>query len=435
MNFNLRKRWPLGVVAIVVVAGVTWIVRDRREQKDPLLDPNALKAVNAPPAAGTMPDGMAGMDMSTNGDISLTANQLRTFGVTFGTVDMRTLTQTARATGRVVVDESRVVQVAARVNGFVEKLHVNVTGQPVRRGQPMFELYAPELLAAQQELLLVIDLQRNMRNTTTPGMPASSTDMVAAARRRLLLWDIDEQQIDKVIQSREVRRTLSIIAPASGIVTERNVVQGQAVSVGQMLFTITDLSRVWVEVELRGADAVVVRVGTRAEIAIDGLDTPALNGRVEYVYPTVNTDTRTTRARVALANGAGQLRPGMYATVQLSIPSRTVLTVPNSAVVHTGTRTLVFVDMGGGTLAPQEITPGMVASEFTEVLRGLEPGQRVVTSAQFLLDSESNLSEIMKSMIGMGGSAKNMGGMDMGGADTGGADMGGMKMSPPPPSR
>lgn len=429
-NFNSRTWWLLVVVVTIVLAGVLWIVRERRDQNDQPMTPDAMTAVNATSAADNNPDEMAGMDMSTNGEITLSANQLRTFGVTFGTVDVRTLTQLARATGRVVADESRVVQVAARVNGFVEKLYVNVTGQPVRRGQPMFDLYAPELLAAQQELLLAVDLQRTIGATSTPGMPASSTDLVAAARRRLLLWDIDEQQIDKVIQSREVRRTLSIIAPASGIVTERNIIQGQAISAGQTLFTITDLSRVWVEIELRGADAHVVQERTPAQIVIDGLDTPALNGRVEYVYPTVDNDTRTTRARVALANNAGLLRPGMYATVLLSTPSRTVLTVPNTAVVHTGTRTLVFVDMGGGRLAPQAVISGMVAGDYTEVLQGLEPGQRVVTSAQFLLDSESNLAEIMKGMIGMGGSTKNMGGMDMGGADTGG-----MKMSPPPPSR
>lgn len=414
MNANNRTqtaRWIWTALGAVVLVTATWIIRGRTQP-----DANSMVMADTPANGSNVPttgDGMAGMNMSADGAISLTADQLRTFGVTFGAVEMRALSQSVRATGRVLADESRIVQVAPRVSGFVERLHVNVTGQPVRRGQPMLELYAPELLTAQQELLLAADLERKLGNSVVPGIPSSNADLVAAARRRLFLWDISAAQIDEVLRTGVVRRTLTISAPASGIITERNVTQGQAVTVGQTLFTITDLSRVWVEVDLRGADANAVRIGTQAEVAIDGLTGAMRIGRVEYVYPTIDVESRTTRARIALTNSDGVLRPGMYATVQLATPVPSTLTVPSAAVVRTGTRALVFVDMGSGRLAPQEVTIGMIAGDYTEVLRGLEPGQRVVTSAQFLLDSESNLAEIMKSMIGMGGKMQDMQGMDM----------------------
>jgi len=206
---------------------------------------------------------------------------------------------------------------------------------------------------------------------------------------------------------------MTLYAPASGVVTERAVVQGQSVVTGEKLFTIADLSRVWVEADLRGADAASVRAGTRADIEITGLAGRSFTGRVEYVYPTVETDARTTRARIAVGNAGGLLKPGMYATVRLSTPSRTTLTVPTSAVVRTGERAFIFVDMGGGKLEPQNVELGASAGDYTEVLAGVEPGQRVVTSAQFLIDSESNLGEVMKSMMGMGGGMGDMKGMDM----------------------
>ncbi|MCC7054776.1 MAG: efflux RND transporter periplasmic adaptor subunit [Gemmatimonadaceae bacterium] len=372
--------------------------------------------------------GMTGMTMSADGSVALTAGQIRTFGITFGTADMRTLTNEARATGNVMVDETRVVQVAPRVAGFVERLYVNVTGQPVRRGQPLLELYAPDLVAAQQELLLAAGLQRTLGQSAVPGLPDNSTDLVAAARRRLLLWEVSERQIDEILRTGRVRQTITLHAPATGVVMQRPVVQGQAVMSGQMLYTISDLSRVWVEADLRGADAASVRAGTTAGIEITGLPGRSFTGRVEYVYPTVQADARTTRARIALDNSNGALRPGMYALVRLSTPSRDALTVPTSAVLRTGERAVVFIDLGAGTLQPQDVEVGATAGDYTEILAGVEPGQRVVTSAQFLLDSESNLGEVMKSMLSMGSGMQGMEGMD--GMQMKGADTKGMKGMP-----
>lgn len=424
-----RRRPSRMHVAMLVAAllGAMWFFRDAWRPRDAKRTPAMKQGAGSMEGMQGM-QGMAGMSMGADGAIALTADQLRTFGVTFGDADMRTMTAAVRAAGNVMIDETRIVQVTPRVGGFVERLYVNVTGQPVRRGQPLLELYSPELLAAQQELLLAAGLQRSIGQSAVPGIPDNTTDLVAAAKRRFQLWDVSDAQVNEILRTGQTRRTMTLYAPASGVVTERTVVQGQSIMPGEKLFTIADLSRVWVEADLRGADAASVRAGTTADIEITGLGARSFTGRVEYVYPTLETDARTTRARIAVANTSGLLKPGMYATVRLSTPSRTALTVPTSAVVRTGERAFVFVDLGGGKLKSQDVELGASAGDYTEVLLGVEPGQHVVTSAQFLLDSESNLGEVMKSMMGMGGGMADMKGMD--GMDMKGADTKGMKGMP-----
>jgi multidrug efflux pump subunit AcrA (membrane-fusion protein) len=369
--------------------------------------------------------GMAGMDMSGDGSVRLTADQLQQFGVTFGSAEHRTLTDEVRTVGIVAFDETRMAEVAPKFGGFVERLHVDFTGRQVRRGEPLLEIYSPELVAAQEELLLARRLQRSMGASSIPGVTGEGPDLVAAARRRLLLWDISPGQVDQIVRTGRVRRTLTLYAPAAGTVVEKQVLRGQAVQPGQTIYTIADLSRVWVEAEIREADAGSVREGTPATVELAAFPGRPLSGQVEYVYPTLQPEARTLKARISIPNPDGRLKPGMFATVRLSTPLRSTLTVPTTAVVRTGERSLVFVDLGGGSLLPQEVEIGRIAGEYTEVLAGVEPGQRVVTSAQFLLESESNLAEVMRSMIGMTGSG-DMEGMDMDGMDMKGADVRGM---------
>jgi multidrug efflux pump subunit AcrA (membrane-fusion protein) len=374
---------------------------------------------------------MPAMDMSSDGSAQLTAAQIAQFGVTFGTVEDRMLTAAARTTGVVTLDETRMTKVAPKFAGFVERLHVNFTGQAVRRGQPLLEIYSPELVAAQEELLLARRLERTIGESAVPGIPSSSTDLLAAAKRRLLLWDISEAQVEDILRTGAVRRTLTLYAPASGVVLEKQVTAGQAVDAGMTLYTIADLSRVWVDVQLRETDATLVRRGAAAALEIAGLPGRLFEGRVEYVYPMLDSVSRSVRARVTVPNAGRVLMPGMYATVRLLTPARSALTVPSSAVVQTGQRTLVFVDMGGGRLMPHDIEIGRASGDYTEVLTGVEPGQRVVTSAQFLLESESNLGEVMRSMMRQGG---DRGMSDMPGMEMKGADMKGMPTAPRPKS-
>ncbi len=399
-----------GVVILIAAIGLMTRGKQARQQST---------VTRAPGISSTQGmQGMAGMSASQDGSVSLTAAQVRQFGVTFGTADVRPLTMETRTTGTVTFDETRIAQVAPKFGGFVEHLYVNYTGQPVRRGQPLLDIYSPELVAAQQELLLAGQLERDIGRSAVPGVPGNNTDLVAAVKRRLQLWDISEGQIDQILRTGQVRRALTLFAPSSGVVVEKKVLQGQSIMSGEVLYTIADLSDVWVDVQLREADAASVQPGSGASIEVAGLPGRTFSGRVAYVYPTLDSASRAVRARVVVANPGGVLKPGMYATVRLTTPSRSALTVPSSAVLRTGERNVVFVEMQNGQLKPQEVTLGRTAGDYTEILSGLEPGQRVVTSAQFLLDSESNLGEVMKAMVGQMasgdvGKMKDMPGMSM----------------------
>ena len=434
---RVRRAALIGGLAVVAAGAAAWAVAASRGDDRP--------AAGAPAAQGGMAgmpgmegmagmEGMGGMSVDAEGSVRLTAGQLREFGVTFGAAEMRPLEAGARTVGSVVVDETRVARVAPKVGGFVERLHVATTGQPVRRGQPMLDIYSPELVAAQEELLVARRLDRTLGESDVPGVPATSGDLLAAARRRLRLLDVSDAQIDAVLRTGRVRRALTLYAPVSGVVTEKTVVQGQATQPGEALYTVADLGRVWVDVALRESDAASVRPGSTAAIEVAALPGREFTGRVAYVYPTLEEESRSIRARVEVPNADGRLKPGMYATVRLTTPGRSALTVPQSAVVRTGERNVVFVDMGDGKLMPHEVELGLGAGQFTEVLSGLEPGQRVVTSAQFLLESESNLGEVMKAMMSMGGGGmQGMEGMDMKGMDMKG--MPGMEMPPAPATR
>ncbi len=403
------RRAAIVIGSVLALAGVTWAVAARMNG-----DENSASSASRTRAGGM--DDMPGM--SSEGSVALTADQIRTFGITFGTVEPRALEIEVRAVGTVAFDETRISRVTSKVGGFVEALHADFTGQNVRRGQPLLDLYSPELLAAQEELLLAVQLQRSMGQTSIPGFPTDTSSLLAATKRRFALWDITNEQVEAIVRTGRARRSLTLHAPTSGTVVEKKVVTGQSVMAGEHLFTIADLSRVWVEAELRDADAANVRIGSTADIEMTVLPGRSLKGRVEYVYPTVQAEARTIRARIAVSNGDGTLKPGMYATVRIATAGRTVVAAPSSAVVRTGERALVFVDMGGGDVMAHEVTVGQTTGGFTEILGGVEVGSRVVTSAQFLIDSESNLAEVMRSMIGQTG-ASDMGQMrDMPGMAT-----------------
>lgn len=429
-RFVTWSKRPVGmaviVASLIALIGVIFAVtRDEEDADAKLASPKAAMA-------GMEGMDMGGMNMSGDGSVQLTANQIQQFGVTFGTAEERALGNEVRTVGIVNFDETRMAQVAPKFGGFVERLYVDFTGKPVRRGQPLLEIYSPELVSAQEELLLAGRLESSLGTSSVPGVSAGSPNLVTAAKRRLRLWDISEGQINQVLRTGRIRRTLTLHAPVSGVVVEKQVLQGQAVQSGQTLYTIADLSNVWVEAELREADAGAVQEGSPATVELAAFPGRPLQGRVEYVYPTLENEARTLKARISIPNPDGRLKPGMYATVRLSSSSRSALTVPTTAVVQTGERAVVFVDMGGGKIMPQEVEVGRTAGDYTEILAGIEPGQRVVTSAQYLIDSESNMAEVMKSMIGMGG---DMGGMDMSGMDMSGmegmdmkgADMKGMQ--------
>ncbi len=438
MSRSMNRRLTLAMVVSLTAASAC---SDSGDSPDGNADPMAGMDMSVPDA-----DGMEGMDMggsASDGSVRLSARDMATFGITFGTVAVRPHTTEVRSVGVVDFDETRMVYVAPKFGGWVEDLRVDFTGQVVRRGQPLFDVYSPELVAAQEELLLASRMARSLESSRVEGAAGSASDLAASARRRLAYWDISSEQIDRLLETRQVRRTLTVYAPASGIVMEKNVAEGQAFTPGANLYMIADLSRVWVNAEVFERDIWAVRQGMLAQISVAAVPERAFEGRVEYVYPTLAEGTRSMRARITIANPGSVLKPGMYATVRLTVDLGPTLTIPGSAVLYSGERAVAFVDMGDGRLMPHELELGTRGREWIQVVSGVAERQRVVTSAQFFLDSESNLAEVMRAMMAQmnlsEASGMDMGGMDMEGMDESPSDgmdsMDGMDMSgtPTPP--
>jgi len=291
----------------------------------------------------------------------------------------------------------------------VERLLVNATGQPVSVGQPLLTIYSPMLVQAQEELLLAKKLQGDLAAGSTDAQ-RSAADLLVSSRRRLTYWDIPSSDVAAIEQSGQVRKTLTLRSSAGGYVLEKNVIAGQRIMTGDVLYRVADLSTVWVEGEVFEQDLAKVRVGETAHADFQALPGEHRMGRIAYVYPTINPDTRTARVRVVLPNGDMKLKPGMYATLRIVGAARAaVLTVPRSAVLSTGERSIVFVKDANGMLTPREVSLGATNDDRIEILRGLASGETVVASATFLIDAESNLGTALG---GMG----NMPGMDVGSA-------------------
>jgi Cu(I)/Ag(I) efflux system membrane fusion protein len=393
-----REAWiGVAIAGVLVAAAAWWLLRPGTDR--PAGPPSAADMEMAGTDRGPMT-----MEMGEGG-IRLTPEQIRTLGVTFGTVERRSIEKTIRAVGLVTLDETRVAVVAPKFGGWVEHLHVDFTGKPVSRGAPLLEIYSPELVSAQEELLLAASLKEHVGASGVEGVAQGGRDLFESTKRRLQYWDISDRQIDDLIRTGRVRKTLTLHAPVTGIVLEKNVFEGQAVQAGEALYKIADLSEVWIEAEIFEADLALVHEGMAATVSFTGLPGLTYSGRVEYVYPTLEEQSRTMRARVSLPNPGGRIRPGMYATVTLEQALGEVFTIPRSAVLRTGEKAVAFVDMGEGRLMPHDLTLGLEGDEFVEVLAGVEHGQRVVTSAQYLIDSESNLAEVMRSMMTQMGTA------------------------------
>ena len=344
---------------------------------------------------------------ATANPVMLTREGAERIGVTYATAELTPLAREVRTVGIVTYDETLVKAISPKIDGWVEQLHVNYTGQAVGRGTPLFSIYSPMLVTAQEELLLAQRLARNVADGS-PDAQRSADDLLVSARRRLAYWDVPAEDIAAIERSGQVRRTLTLRSPVSGFVVDKPVLSGQRIMAGDAVYRIADLSTVWVEGEVFEQDAPLARVGAPATLEFTALPGTERAGRVSYVYPTLNQQTRTLRVRVALPNPGTTLKPGMYATLRLTSASNSpVLTVPRSAVLATGTRTLVFVRDAAGMLVPRDVTLGQTSETRVQVLSGLTAGEVVVASATFLIDAESNLGAATGAMA-------NMPGMQMG---------------------
>jgi Cu(I)/Ag(I) efflux system membrane fusion protein len=288
----------------------------------------------------------------------------------------------------------------------VERLYVDFIGREVRAGEPLLELYSPMVVSAAEELLLARRLLAEVGGDSSEAA-ANARSLVASARRRLAWWDVPAAQIRRIEETGEAPRTVTLRAPFTGVVLEKDVVPGQTVMAGQPLFRLADLAVVWVEGEVFEQDLPLVRQGQPVEAEFTALPGIVRTGRIVYVYPTVDEATRTARVRVELPNTRRDLKPGMYATLRVTVrQARQELTVPRSAVLSTGTRSLVFKRLPDGRLEPREVRVGLATDSRVQVLDGLAAGDTVVASGTFLVDAESNLGAVLG---GMG----DMPGMDM----------------------
>ena len=332
-----------------------------------------------------------GEDQGSPGTVKVTADRIQTLGVRTEAVSRRALARTVRAVGTIEINERGQHTVAPKFEGWIEKLYVNTTGQPIARGQPLAEVYSPELVSAQREYLIAFNASKSMTCAASDAQ-AGVGQLAAAALERLRNWDISDAQIARLRETGEPRRTLTLIAPASGVIVKDPPVAGMRFMPGEALFRIADLSRVWLIGDVFEQDLSQVRVGSRATLGVSAFPDRSFPGEVTFIYPLLNAETRTARVRIELANPQGQLRPGMYGTVQIDTgPKREVLTVPDSAVIDSGTRQVVLVALGEGRFEPREVRLGNRGEGFVEVLSGVKDGESVVTRANFLIDSESNL--------------------------------------------
>jgi RND family efflux transporter MFP subunit len=344
--------------------------------------------------------------------IRLDPAERQAIGLTWGQVERRPLERTVHAVGRLAYDERRLTDVTLKVGGWVEELFVDYTGAPVERGAPLLTLYSPDLVTAEQEYLLARETAERLADSTVAGAAESATSLLRASREHLRLWDIDDAQVRALERTGRPTLAATIRAPRAGWVVEKGVVRGSRVEPGMVLYRIADLSTVWVLGDVYELDLPFVRIGQTATVTLDAVPGRSFRATVAWIAPALDPKTRTARVRLDLANRDGVvLRPDMYGKVAITVPLGERLVVPETAVLDSGRTQIVFVDGGDGRLVPRAVELGSRLPQWAEVLGGLAEGERVVTSANFLVDSESRL-EAAESMLGMMGTL-GMGGTAM----------------------
>jgi len=354
--------------------------------------PGAKPAAGAPDEhAGHATEGTTGQEAA--GAITVSPEKQQLIGVKIVPVERRDIVREIRTVGRVEVDERSLEHLHTKVEGWVEKLYVNTTGQRVRRGDPLYEVYSPKLLSAQQEYLIALRARDALKNASLPETRGSGDALVESARRRLELWDVPASAIRALERTGRPSKTLTFYSPVDGVVLEKMAVEGLRVDQGTDLLTVADLSRLWILADVYEYELPFVHEGQEAAVSLSYLPGRAFQGKVLYVYPTLDEKTRTAKVRLEIPNPEGILKPGMFADVRLESAMRGALAVPDSAILDSGMRQVVFVSLGAGRFEPRQVRPGRRAEGFTEILSGLRSGERVVAAAAFMLDAESKLAE------------------------------------------
>jgi RND family efflux transporter MFP subunit len=396
---QLSKRVLAASAGVVLIAGIAATVFAYRERlhEMPLVGrflpfsqasavpsprPDMAMSSGAPTPAAAEPP---------RGDVTIDARRQQLIGVRVVPVERVALAAAVRTTGVVRYDETRQTDVNVKIDGWIRDLYVDFTGQPVRRGERLFTLYSPELLATQNELILALANRDQAQGSSVADARGYADRLVEASRQRLTLWDLSPEDLRTIEQTRQPIPAITVTAPTAGFVLEKQAVKGMHVAAGQTLYKIADLSSIWVDADVYEQEIQFVRIGTRATITFDAYPGQSFTGRAVYVYPAVDPQTRTAKVRFQLTNPGSRLKPGMFANVELRSAERPGLTVPANAVLDSGTQQTVFVAEGNGLFTPRRVKTGSRQGDVVEVLEGLKQGEQVAASATFFLDSESQL--------------------------------------------
>ena len=407
ITFTKKRLLYVALLVVLLVGGGALVLTFMGDQPEPLPPPlQAAQRTPAPvtPAADTTQAAETDAAFTPIPQAAFENNVLELDPVTLQKINVRTapvtvepLSRAIRTTGRFEMDEQAIHTVSLKIDGWVERLHVDFNGAIVQKGQPLLELYSPKLVTTQEEYLLAL---KNVRRLSGGAAASDAQHLLDAARRRLAYWDLSEEQIRRLEETGVPERTLTFYAPASGEVMRRNVAEGQHITAGQALMDIVDISRIWLMVDVYEQDLPWVKVGTGARVELPAQPDQVFTGQVDYIYHMMNSELRTARARIVLpGRHGGPLKPGMYATAYLEGQARgPAPVVPEGAVIRTGQRELVLVALGGGRFRPQLVKAGYASGGKVQILSGLQEGEHVVTSAQFLLDSEAQLRGVIASM-------------------------------------
>jgi len=337
------------------------------------------------------------------GTVQISPQRQQLIGVRIGTVEIKPLEKVIRTVGRVDYDEQKIVTVSLKVGGWIEDLYVDFTGKYVKKGEPLLTIYSPELVSTQEEYLLALKAKKSLTKSSFPEVASSGDSLAESAKRRLKLWDITDEEIKRLEESGQAKKTITLYAPFSGFVLEKSAYKGMNVMPGMALYKLADLSVVWLYADVYEYELPFIRLEQQASIQLTYLPGESFTGKVIYIYPALNPETRTAKVRFEFPNPHDRLKPEMYANVEIKVRLGRKLAVPEGAIINTGIRQMAIIDKGNGYFEPREVKVGSKVDDYYEVISGLKAGEKVVTSASFLVDSESNLKEAMGGMASMPG--------------------------------
>ncbi len=408
MNKYVLRTSLVWMAVLAALAGI-WVYRSQWKNQSHARN-MPLRGDVQPVAAGPTSDtaapasSMPGMSMPESKDaalvpVQLTPERMQSIGVKTGTVQYKQLSDDIRATGTVDIDERLISYVQVRFPGYIRKVFANATYQYVRKGEPLFTVYSPDLVATQQEYLLAQQNQKVLQSSTVDGVATGAATLSSAAEQRLEQWEVPASELAKLKETGKPVTDLTIYSPVSGYITERNALPNLYVEPSTRLYTVADLSRVWVNAQIFQDDIGRLKPGDSVAITVDSYPGRAFGGQIEEILPQVDMATRTVRVRLAIANPGLKLKPGMFVNVDVKSDLGRQLVVPASAVFQSGTRQIVFLNHGDGNIEPKEISVGPRVGDDFVVLKGLEAHQAIATSANFLIDSESQLQAAAGSFV------------------------------------